>query len=95
MRYPLPLSDRAGADRIRLWTSRGTGKMPVVQEDALAEKSEPHPTDDTQQPPKVKTLAEALDETGFVPLNPPRQITLRRFGPARRLTRWRKPEGQE
>lgn len=69
------------------------GKMRGVQEEALAEKPEPNPTDDTQQTPKVKTLAEALDEMGFVPLNPPRQITLRRFGPARRLTRWRKPEG--
>lgn len=43
----------------------------------------------------AKTFGEALDEMGFVPLNPPRRITLRRMGRARRLTRWRKPEGQD
>ncbi|MPR06200.1 hypothetical protein [Microvirga tunisiensis] len=44
---------------------------------------------------KAKTLGEALDEMGFVAPDPPRRITLRRLGPARRLTRWRKPEEQE
>ena len=69
--------------------------MRGVQEEALAEKPEPSPADDAQPTPKAKTLGEALDEMGFVPLNPPRQITLRRCGRTRRLTRWRKPEGQE
>lgn len=41
-----------------------------------------------------KTFGEALDEMGFVPLDPPRRITLRRGGRVRRLTRWRKPEEQ-
>jgi hypothetical protein len=44
---------------------------------------------------KAKTLGEALDEMGFKPLDPPRRVTLRRLGPVRRLTRWRKPEEQE
>jgi hypothetical protein len=61
----------------------------------LAEKPEPRPTDEPHPNTKAKTLGEALDEMGFVPLDPPRRITLRRFGRARRLTRWKKPEGQE
>jgi len=44
---------------------------------------------------KAKTFGEALDEMGFVPLDPPKRITIRRGGRARRLTRWRKPEEQE
>ncbi|MGO4573265.1 hypothetical protein [Microvirga sp. 2TAF3] len=47
-----------------------------------------------QPSPKAKTFGEALNEIGFVPLTPPRRITLRRMGRARRLTRWRKPEEQ-
>jgi hypothetical protein len=47
-----------------------------------------------QIPPstKAKTFGEALDEIGFVPLDPPRRITLRRGRHANRLTRWRKPK---
>jgi hypothetical protein len=44
---------------------------------------------------KAETFGEALDEMGFVPLDPPRRITIQRGGRARRLTRWRKPEEQK
>ncbi|MFC4173230.1 hypothetical protein ACFOYU_14370 [Microvirga sp. GCM10011540] len=61
----------------------------------MAENPKPSLTGETRQVTKVKTLGEALDEMGFKPPDPPRRITLRRLGPpARRLTRWRKPEEQ-
>jgi hypothetical protein len=53
------------------------------------EKPEPAPA------AKVETFGEALDRMGFVPLNPPRRIIVRRSRPLNRLTRWRKPEEQD
>ena len=44
---------------------------------------------------KAETFGEAFDEVGFVPLDPPKRITIRRGGRARWLTRWIKPEEQE
>ena len=44
---------------------------------------------------KGETLREALDRMGFVPLDPPRRIILRRDRPPNRLTRWRKPKEQD
>jgi len=53
------------------------------------ESSEPAPA------AKAETFGEALDRMGCRPLDPPRQIIVRRGRPRNRLTRWRKPEGQD
>lgn len=45
--------------------------------------------------PKPKSMGEALDEIGFVPLDPPRRIIVREGHAQEPLTRWRKPKEQD
>jgi hypothetical protein len=52
-------------------------------------KPEPAPAE------RAETFGEALDRMGFVPLDPPRRIIVRRDRPPNRLTRWRKPKEQD
>ncbi|MPR06199.1 hypothetical protein [Microvirga tunisiensis] len=60
----------------------------------MAEKPQSHPTDEPRPATKAKSMGEALDEIGFVPLDPPRRIIVREDHAQEPLTRWRKPKGQ-
>ena len=44
---------------------------------------------------KAKTLGKALDEMGFMPLDPPRRIIVREDHAQEPLTRWRKPKDRD
>ncbi|ANY81180.1 hypothetical protein BB934_25610 [Microvirga ossetica] len=64
----------------------------------MAEKQENPERPEPPEPApvaKAETFGEALDKMGFRPLDPPRQITIRRVGRTRRLTRWRNPEERD
>lgn len=43
----------------------------------MAEKPQPHPDDEPRPGTEAKSMGEALDEIGFVPLDPPRRIIVR------------------
>ena len=60
----------------------------------MADKPEPRPTDEPHADETAKSFGEALREMGFLPVDPPRRITLRQDRPSNRLWRWRRPEGQ-
>jgi hypothetical protein len=66
--------------------------MNVVRKPENPERPEPpEPASVTN----AKTFGEALDEMGFVPLDPPKRIIVRECHAQEPLTRWRKPKGRD
>jgi len=64
----------------------------------MAEKQENPERPESPEPAPAttaQTLGDALAEMGFVPVDPPRRITIRRSGELSPLKRWRKPQGQD
>ena len=58
----------------------------------MADKPEPRPTDEPRADETDQSFGEALREMGFLPVDPPRRMTMRRDRPSNRLKHWRKAE---
>ncbi|MFC4173231.1 hypothetical protein ACFOYU_14375 [Microvirga sp. GCM10011540] len=61
----------------------------------MPDKRLSRPADEPCPATRPKSMGEAMDEIGFVPLDPPRRIVVREDHAQEPLTRWKKPGKQD